>query len=116
MSTRMSTTFRPQTMPARFTTLNNALEKGLDGVKPDAAVAQIEYWEGELKGVDVAGVKGLLHDLESLKKKLQADEVDGEAIKALVRKLGGETGRIAGRVDGAAGEKLKDVGAKLEAA
>ena len=103
-------------MPARFTTLNNALEKGLDSVKPDAAIKQIEYWETELKAVEVSGVKGLLHDLESLKKKLQADEIDGPAIQTLVRKLGGETGRIAGRVDGAAGETLKDVGAKLEKA
>ena len=101
-------------MPARFTTLNNALEKGLDSVKPDAAIKQIEYWEGELKDVDVSGVKGLLHDLESLKKKLQADELDGPAVQKLVQKLGGETGRIAGRVDGPAAEKLKEVGGKLE--
>ena len=95
-------------MPARFTTLHNALEKGLDSVKPDAAIKQIEYWEGELKDVEVAGVKGLLHDLEALKKKLQADEIDGPAVQKLVQKLGGETGRIAGRVDGPAAEKLKE--------
>lgn len=103
-------------MPARFTTLNNALEKGFDSITPDAAVKQIEYWEGELKGVETAGVKGLLHDLESLKKHLQAADLDGPAVQKLVKKLGGETSHIAARVDGPAAEKLKDLGQKLEAA
>ena len=103
-------------MPARFTTLDHAVEKGLDSLKPDAAVKQIEYWEGELKGVDTPGVKGLMHDLESLKKHLQASEIDGAAIQKLVQKLGGETGRIAARVEGPVGEKLKTLGTKLEAA
>lgn len=103
-------------MPARFTTLSHALDKGLGEMKPDAAVKQIEYWEGELKGVDVSGVKGLLHDLDALKKALQTDEIDGEKVQKLVEKLGGETTRIGGRVDGAAAEKLKEVGGKLEQA
>ena len=104
-------------MPARFTTLTNALDKGVETLKPDAGIKQIEYWENELKDVDVSGVKGLLADLASLKKKLQAEEPDGEAIKKLVAKLGGETGRIAGRVeDDKVAEKLKDVGERLEKA
>ena len=104
-------------MPARFTTLNNAIEKGLDSVKPDAASKQIEYWEGELKTVDVSGAKGLLHDLESLKKKLSGDEPDGDAIKTLLAKIGAETTRIAGRAeDEKVAAKLKELGEKLEAA
>lgn len=104
-------------MPARFTTLSNALDKGVETMKPDAAIKQIEYWENELKGVEISGVKGLLGDLESLKKKLQADEPDGDAIRKLVAKIGGETGRIAGRAeDDKVGEKLKDVGERLEKA
>ena len=103
-------------MAARFTTLANALDKGLESLKTDAAVKQIEYWENELKDVEVAGVKGLLHDLESLKKKLQADTVDDAAVKTLLVKIGGETGRMAGRSDEKVGEKLKEVGEKLEAA
>lgn len=102
-------------MPARFTTLSNALDKGVETLKPDAAVKQIEYWEEQLKDVDVSGVKGLLGDLASLKKKLEADEPDADAIKKLVAKLGGETTRIAGRVeDEKVAEKLKDVGERLE--
>ncbi len=103
-------------MAARFTTLANALDKGLESLKADAAVKQIEYWENELKDVEVAGVKGLLHDLESLKKKLQADEVDGAAVKTLLAKIGGETVRMAGRSDEKVKDKLKEVGEKLETA
>ena len=103
-------------MAARFTTLANALEKGLESLKADAGVKQIEYWENELKDVEVAGVKGLLHDLESLKKKLQADDVDGAAVKTLLAKIGGETVRMAGRSDEKVQDKLKEVGEKLEAA
>ena len=104
-------------MAARFTTLSNALDKGVETMKPDAGVKQIEYWENELKDADFSGVKGLLADLEPLKKKLQADEPDDASIKKLLAKIGGETGRIAGRADDdKVAEKLKDVGAKLEQA
>ena len=103
-------------MPARFTTLDHALDKGLETMKPDAAIKQIEYWENELKSVEVSGVKGVLADLHSLKTKLAHDPIDGEAVKKLVEKLGGETLRIGGRVDGTAAEKLKTVGEKLEKA
>ena len=102
-------------MAARFTTLVHALDKGLAHMTADAGVKQIDYWENELKDVDVSGVKGLLHDLESLKKKLQADEVDGKTVKTLLAKIGGETVRIAGRSDEKIQPKLHEVGEKLEA-
>ena len=103
-------------MPARFTTLNNALEKGIDTIKADAGIKQIEYWENELKDVDVSGVKGLLHDLEALKKLLGADEPDTAKVKALVHKIGGETTRIGGRADEKTADKIKELGGKLEKA
>ena len=75
-----------------------------------AAVSQIEYWEGELKDVDVSGSKGILSDLHSLKVKLQADEIDGDAVKALLASLGEKTAKIAGRVDDKAiSEQLEGV-------
>lgn len=103
-------------MPARFTSLNNQLEKGLDSVKPDAAIKQIEYWENELKDVDVSGVKTLLHDLEALKKLLHAETPDEAKIKTLVGKIGGETTRIGGRADEKTADKVKELGEKLEKA
>ena len=104
-------------MPARFTTLNNELEKGLDTIKPAAGIKQIEYWENELKGVEVSGVKGLLHDLEALKKLLGAESPDSAKIKALVHKLGGETTRMGAKAqDEKVAEKVKELGGKLEKA
>lgn len=102
-------------MPARFTSLSNQLEKGLETVKPDAGAKQAAYWAEQLKDVDVSGVKGLAHDLENLQKKLEAAEPDGEAVKTLLGKIAGETDRIAGRVDDEkVSAKLKEVAEKLK--
>ena len=102
-------------MPARFTTLENEFKKGLDKVAPDAGAKQVEYWLGELKSVEVSGVKGLTHDLESLKKHLEADSPDASKIGPLLGKIGAETGRIASHVkDEKVAEKLKHVAEMLE--
>ena len=101
-------------MPARFTTLEHQLDHGLTSVKPDAAIKQIDYWEDQLKDADFRGAKTLLHDLDALKKALSAETPDAAKVKELVAKLGGETTRSAAHAQGAAADKLKDVGAKLE--
>ena len=103
-------------MPARFTTLNNQIDKGLHTIKADAGIKQIEYWENELKDVEVSGVKSLLHDLEALKKLLHAETPDDAKVKALVAKIGGETTRIGGRADDKTADKIKELGGKLEKA
>jgi hypothetical protein len=104
-------------MAARFTKLQNALNKGLKDMAAKAAVEQIEYWEGELEKVDVSGAKGIMTDLKSLKTKLSADDVDGAVVKKLLADLGAKTSRIAERVeDDKLGATLKDVGSKIEAA
>lgn len=103
-------------MPTRFTTLQHQIEQGLETVKPDAAVKQIDYWEAQLKDADFRGAKTILHDLEALKKALHAGTPDGAAIKTLLAKLGGETTRSASHAEGPAAEKLKEIGGKLEAA
>lgn len=103
-------------MAARFTKLQNALTKGLKTMTAKAAVDQIEYWEGELEGVEVSGAKGIVSDLHSLKTKLQADEIDEAAVKKLLADLGGKTSRLADRVDDEKlGATLKDVGGNIEA-
>lgn len=104
-------------MPTRFTTLDHALDKGLETMPAAAAVKQIETWETELKGAEFTGAKGLVHDLEALKKLLHAEPVDGAAVQKIVAKLGGETTRSASHAtDEKAKAKLKEVGEKLEAA
>lgn len=103
-------------MPARFTKLDNALKAGLKTMAAKAAVDQIEYWEGQLRDVDVSGSKGILSDLHSLKTKLQADEIDGDAVKKLLADLGDKTLKVAGRVDDkAVSDHLTKVGEGLEA-
>ncbi|WP_082675523.1 hypothetical protein [Aureimonas ureilytica] len=104
-------------MPARFTKLDNAIKAGLKNMAAKAAIDQIEYWEEQLKDVDVSGSKGILADLHSLKTKLQADEVDGDAVKKLLADLGSKTAKVAGRVDDkSVSEHLEKVGKGLEEA
>ncbi|KAB0679404.1 hypothetical protein [Aureimonas leprariae] len=102
-------------MAARFTKLQNAIGKGLKDMAVKAAIEQIDYWDEQLKGVEVSGTKGIVTDLHSLKAKLQASEPDGEAVKKLLDDLGAKTARLAGRVDDEKlGATLKDVGEGLE--
>lgn len=101
-------------MAVRFTKLDNAIAAGLKTMAAKAAVSQIEYWEEQLADVDVSGSKGIVSDLESLKKKLQADEIDGDAVKKLLGSLGEKSTKIAGRFeDKALSEHLAKVGEGL---
>ena len=90
------------------------LKDGVKGFTVAAAVKNIEGWEATLEKVDAPGVKTILHDLESLKKHLHADPVNGEQIKKLVLKLGKETVAIAGKSDSKNAEKIKALGEALE--
>ncbi len=104
-------------MPARFTTLTNAINKGLKSMAAKSAVTQIEYWEEQLQDVEVTGVKGIQGDLHSLKTKLSADEIDEEAVKKLVASLAEKTKNISGRVeDQKVSEQLSAVAEGLEKA
>ncbi|QQR40528.1 hypothetical protein [Devosia rhizoryzae] len=104
-------------MPARFTTLNNAISKGLSSMAAKSAVSQIEYWEEQLKDVDVTGVKGIQGDLHSLKSKLTANDIDGEAVKKVLASLAEKTKNISGRVeDEKVSEQLAGVAEGLEQA
>ena len=87
-----------------------------DGVKSftvAAAVKNIEGWEATLEKVENPGAKAIVKDLESLKKHLHAKEIDGEAVRKLVAKLGKETVAVAGKSDGKNAEKIKSLGEAL---
>ena len=89
-----------------------------DGVKSftvSAAVKNIEGWEATLEKVEAPGAKTIIKDLESLKKLLHADSIDGAKVKALVAKLGKETVTIAGKSDSKNAEKIKALGEALTA-
>ncbi len=90
------------------------LKEGVKGFTVSAAVKNIEGWEATLEKVEAPGVKAILHDLDSLKKHLHADPINGEQIKKLVLKLGKETVTIAGKSDSKNAEKIKALGEALE--
>ena len=90
-----------------------------DGVKSmtvSAAVKNIEGWETTLEKLDEPGAKAIVKDLETLKKHLHAKELDGDAIRKIVAKLGKETVALAGKADGKNSEKVKALGEALEGA
>ncbi len=89
------------------------IKEGLKGFTVDAAVKNIEGWETTLEKLDAPGAKGIVRDLESLKKHLHAKELDGEAIRKLVAKLGKESVAIAGKAEGKNAEKAKALGEAL---
>ena len=89
------------------------IKDGVKGFTVAAATKNIEGWEATLEKLDTPGVKAIVKDLENLKKHLHAKELDGEAIKKLVAKLGKETVAIAGKSDGKNAEKIKTLGEAL---
>jgi len=103
-------------MPAQFANTLKALAAGASSMSPAAAIKNIEAWEAHLETVEVSGVKGLRSSLERLRRLLQAEKLDGAAIGKLMITIAGETGRIAGRVDGKRGESVKELADALETA
>ena len=89
------------------------LKEGVKGFTVSAAVKNIEGWGATLEKLEVSGVKTIIKDLESLKKHLQAKEIDGAAIKKLMSKLGKETVTLAGRAEDKNAEKIKHLGEAL---
>ena len=90
-----------------------AMKAGAKSLTVNAAVKNIEGWEAALADVDAPGAKGIAGDLGRLKKHLQADTLDGEAIRALVVKLGQATVKIAGHAEGPSGDKIRELGEAL---
>ncbi len=89
------------------------IKDGVKGFTVSAAVKNIEGWEATLEKVEAPGAKGILRDLEALKKHLQAETINGEQVKKLVLKLGKETVTIAGKSEGKNAEKIKALGEAL---
>ena len=92
------------------------IKDGLKGFTIAAATKNIEGWEATLEKVEAPGVKTIIKDLESLKKQLHAKELNGEAIRKLIAKLGKETVTIAGKTEGKSAEKVKALGEALSSA
>ena len=102
-------------MPQFAATIKH-IEDGVKGFTISAAVKNIEGWEETLGKLEAPGAKTIVRDLERLKKLIQAEEIDGEAVKTLVGKLGKETVTLAGKADSKNAEKVKQLGEALASA
>ncbi len=90
----------------------NAINRGLENVKPAKGVEMVEDWEAALAEVDAPGAKGIVRDLGALRKQLEKDPPDGERVQALLHRLGAATVKIAARSDKSE-EKVKALGEAL---
>jgi hypothetical protein len=99
-------------MAVKFTATMNAVNRGLESVKPDRGSHMIEDWEAALADLDVPGAKGILRDLTSLRKQLERDEPDADRVHTLLHRLGEATIKIADRADNSQ-DKLKALGQAL---
>ncbi|MDN3566665.1 hypothetical protein ACFQY5_31935 [Paeniroseomonas aquatica] len=100
-------------MPQFAATIKH-IQEGVKGFTVSAAVKNIEGWETTLEKMDTPGTKGILRDLGALKKQLQAEPIDGEAVQKLVGKLGKETVTLAGKADSKNADKVKTLGEALQ--
>ena len=98
---------------SRFETTIHAVKGGVKNFTIDKATQNIEGWEEYLNKHDHEGVKKVVTDLGKLKKLLHAKELDGEAIKSLVSKLGKETASVAGNEETATAKHIKELGEAL---
>ena len=89
------------------------LKEGVKSITVSAAVKNIEGWESTLEKVEELGAKTIVKDLETLKKHLHAKELDGEAIRKLVIKLGKETVAISKKTEGKNATKIQALGEAL---
>ena len=100
----------------RFETTLKALKEGAKSFTIEKATSNIEGWEDYLSKHEHEGVKKVVQDLGKLKKLLHAGELDGEAIKALVQKLGKDTVAVAGHEESATAKHIRELGQALESA
>ena len=89
------------------------LKEGVKSMTVNAAVKNIEGWEATLEKVDEPAAKTIVKDLENLKKHLHAKELDDEAIRKLVIKLGKETVAIGNKTESKNATKIQALGEAL---
>lgn len=99
-------------MAIRFAATLNAFNRGIENLKPAAAVSMIEDWETALADIEIPGTKGIARDLGALRKQLESASPDGERISAIVARLGDAVMKISDRAE-TNGEKLKNLGTAL---
>ena len=99
----------------RLKTTLDAVKGGVKNFTIEKATTNIEGWEDYLSKHDHEGVMKVVEDL-GMKKLLHAKEIDGEAIKKLVSKLGKDTVAVAGDEQNANAKHIKELGEALSEA
>lgn len=102
-------------MPQFDSTIKH-IKDGVKSITVAQATKNIEGWEATLEKLDNPGAKTIIKDLGSLKTHLHASELDGEAIRKLVAKLGKETVAMAKKGDSKNAAKIEALGEALSAA
>ena len=100
----------------RFQTTLDAIKGGVQNFTTEKAISNIEGWEEYLSKHNHEGVRTVVQDLGKLKKLLQADQIDGSAIKSLVSKLGKDTVAVAGKDETANADHIRKLGEALSKA
>ena len=100
----------------QFATTIKKIGEGAKAFTVNAAVKNIEGWETTLSEMETPGAKGMARDLGRLKKLLQVEEIDGDAVKELCGKLGKATVTMAGKAESKNAEKVKQLGEALTSA
>lgn len=99
---------------ARFAATTTAFSKGVENLSPEASIKLIEEWEGQIQELDSKESKGLVRDLEALKKELgKGEKMNGEKVQQLTAKLGEATIKSAESIEGSGAEKVRGLGEAL---
>lgn len=87
------------------------IKQGVKNATISGAISNIEGWERTLQDVD--GAETVVQDLGDLKTELQADTLDGEAIRGLIMKLGQGTMDVAKSAGGSKASQIQQLGQAL---
>src|SRR5579875_1380625 len=98
---------------SRFETTLHAIQQGAKAFTIEKATTNIEGWEEYLSKHEHEGVQKVVQDLGKLKKLLHAKELDGEAIRKLVVKIGKDTVAVAGDEQNANAKHIRELGEAL---
>lgn len=91
-------------------------ESGLPSVAPGAALPLIETWQEALRDADNPAMTAIASDLEELKEEMQAQSIDGVAVREILVRLGNKTSAAAESADSTVARRLERLGTLLREA
>lgn len=91
-------------------------ESDLASVAPGAALPLIETWQEAFQEADNPALSAIASDFEVLKEELQADPIDGAAVREILVRLGEKTTTAAESADSSLAPRLEQLGSLLSEA